>query len=250
MVINGPVLSSDSVFSSLIEIKGGELTVDPWVDITWNAKVHLEADGSMIADDGSRPFRIVPHTNCIPVAQYFRDRTSGSMDDLQFSSNYYGGRMEFPRDAPHELIFGKQGKVTVVMWDAVIVTLPSELPPIDPTNQEVWLHVDQRIILKEILPWLTAAYERGYLLHFSTLESIENDEQVHLTKWDPVGSQQEGSTVAFDHCKHCDLHSGEPIRIVAKLEFFGPELLVFRGDTNDAFQTRNAIELNHSRVFL
>ncbi len=241
MIINGPVLSPDSVFSSVIKIKDGELIVDPWVDNEWHAKVQVEEDGTMIADGGARPYRIVPHTHCIPVAQYFHDRISSSMDDLQLPSNYYGGRMEFPRDAPHELIIGKNGKATVVMWDGALVSLPQELTVIDSGVKEIWMYVDQRISLQEVLHWITAAHERGYVLHFSTLESQENDEQVHLTKRDLTGFRQEGSTVVLDYCKHCELHSTEPILSVAKLEFISDDLLVFRGDTNDAFQTRNAI---------
>lgn len=241
MVINGPVLPPDSGFSSVIEIKGGDLIVDPWVDNTWHAKVQMEADGSMTVGGGSLQHRIVPHTNCISVAQYFKNRASEIMEDLQLASNYYSGRMEFPGDAPHELIVGKKGKDTAVMWDGVAFTTPTELPSPKSAMKDLWMHVDQRVSLQDVLPWITAAHARGYMLYFSTLESSENDEQVHLTKRDLVVSEQIGSTVVNDYCKDCELHSEEPVLVPAKLEFIGPDLLVFRGDTNDAFQTRNAI---------
>lgn len=242
MVINGPVLP-DSVFSSVIEIRDGMLIVDPWVDATWTAKVRIEPDASMITEGDVRPLRIVPHTNCIPVAQYFNDRISGGMEDLQLPSNYdYRHQMAFPREAPNELIIGKKGEATIVMWDGVVVSGPGELPAIASGMEDIWIHVDQRVLLQEVLPWMSAAHEKGYVLHLSQGGSMENDEQVYLNKRDLIGSRQEGSTIVLDHCSDCELHAEEPVLVLAKLEFIGPDLLVFRGDTNDAFQTRNSIE--------
>jgi len=242
MVINGPVPHPDSGFSSLIEIKHGVLTVNPWVDATWSARVRSEADGSLVADDGMRPFRIVPHKHCTTVDRYFKNRIAGAMEDLQLPTDYYGGRMAFPEHAPHELIVGRRGNGIVVMWDGVTIAVPNMLPMSSTATHEVWMYVDKSITLEDVVPWMVELHTLGYVLCYTTIEAGEYDEQVHIMRRDLVMSHRNEAAAVLDYCTGCESHTDQPILIEAVLEYIAPDLRIFQGDTNDAFQTRNAIE--------
>jgi|688.fasta_scaffold392234_1 hypothetical protein len=246
MVINGPVCQElDSCFASVISFKGNIMTIDPWVDNSFSARYMLDDEGKVAMYGNGDTLWLIPHYNCITTKAYFDKKTRTYTSDFHLTDTFNSstGVARFPSAFDNELIIGKSADTVFYILNDQILhqSLDGRFEIVDGAGETIWVHVDKRLSLAAVAPILSELFVKGFNIQYSVLESNENDEQVIILERTITQINKYNDRIEIETCDHCEKYPLEfPDRIV-RVKMLGADSFVLNGDTNDLFQTRNAL---------
>lgn len=245
MKINEEVcIKKEDCFASLISFKSNKMIVDPWVDIIYESYYSMEANGTVIMYDKRDSMRLVPHTNCLKSKVYFHNKIHKLADSIQLLSDAMVGRAEFPADFENELIVGISKNEPFFMFNGQILKKNGKedfkIPKVN--NQEIWTYIDNKITLEQVMPILLELYQKGYLIQYGTMITLDNDELIGLINRKFKNFKQiESKKYKIDYCEYCAKYPDVKIDSVVNIKMLGGDLFLINGHTNDLFQTRNSL---------
>jgi hypothetical protein len=241
MSINRPVGHDSTGFYSYIGIERGHMVVDPWVDIRWTPEITNEDQGAFHLDDGLMPIKLIPHINCESSSSYLLRRTLDLCDSLILPTTQASGRSEYPRNAPNELILAHKNGELILISNGEQIGV-DQLAVSKDTSDELWLYVDARLKLSQVISVLSRVNQIGLRTMIASPERVENDEQITLMPMATLRIEQDENEIIITSCDYCARHSDEEILVRPELVMLSEDQCVFRGDTNTMFQTRRSIE--------
>lgn len=241
MAINRPVGHDCEGPFSYIGIEGSRLIVDPWVDTRWTPAITKQEHGAFHLDDGLMPIKLVPHFNCESTSSYLVNTTNGLCDSLILPTTQASGRNEYPRDAPNELILALKDGVLIAIANGEQIEIDDLSNSLDKSG-ELWLYVDDRLKLSQVVAVVAQMNLVDLEILVASPEQTENNEQISLMPLATSSIDLEENAILLTSCDYCARYPDEEILIRPDLEMLSEDLLVFRGDTSNMFQTRNSIE--------
>lgn len=242
MKINEEVCSNpDSCFSSVISFQRSTITINPWVDIEYTANYKIDEEGVVTMHGDIDTLWLVPHNDCLASHKYFENKTKQLTDSFNLLPETMTGVAEFPANYENELIIGGNPNSPFFIFNnrELKKTTNEGFDIAETKNQSVWIHVDKHILVQEALPIVKELFEKGYLIHFSTIQLMENNEQVKLMDRTIRDFNLSQKQIEIDYCEFCSKHSVSKHDSIVKIEMLGADHYIMNGDTNDLFQTRN-----------
>lgn len=243
MVINRSVCpdEDDNCFSSQISFVGDSMFVMPWVDINFECKYSIDKNGIVIMKYGENTAKLIPHSNCKSNTEYFSEKTKNHKESIQFIEETMTGKAVLPSEYENELIaiYKNKDEKSILLFNGKRIQNLEEIPKSQ--NKSIWLHLDKRIELKEILPILQNINQKGYEIYFSALSQSENNEEVQLLsrKIESINNVDKGFEVEI--CDFCEKYLVSQIDSILRIEVIEAEKYFIQGDTVDLFQTRKRI---------
>lgn len=243
MVINKENCSDNdnNCFSSLIKLTKNKITVDPWVDFTFETNYSIDKDSIISMESNNGVLKLTPHSNCQANQNYFFEKTKEHTKSFQLIEETMTGHSVLPSKKENELIviFEKENENSVLLFNGNRITNLKEIPKSN--NKSIWLHIDKRIHLNKVIPILRELKIKKYKFYFSALSKRENNEQIQLLTRNIESINNLNNKYEVDICEFCDKHKVEQIESILKVEIIEPEKYLIQGDTVDLFQTRKRI---------
>lgn len=244
MKINEEVCSnSDSCFSSVISFSGNTITINPWVDIEYNAHFKIDEQGIVTMYGDNDTLQLIPHQNCISARKYFENKTKHITDSFNLLPGTMTGVAKTPESFENELIIGYSSNAPFYIFNDHQIRKPEnwELEIKKVNDENVWVHVDNHVPIQLVLPIIKELFKKGYSVQYSTIQERENNEQIELmdrtfTKFKTTNERYE-----IDYCEFCTKHPTNKIDSIVNIKMIASDLLVLNGDTNNLFQTRNSL---------
>lgn len=250
MRINDSVCSNkkEVCFGMPIKFKGDSIFV-PWVDITYKAKYSIDEKGKIIMTtnyDGKHDTLILtPKENCLNSTDYFNQKTKKLNNSFDLVSLYYNthGYSTFPIDAKNELIIGKKEDLPFYILNNKILNYSNGKFNIErPTNSnDIWIAIDNKVKLKEVLPIVKELREKGYNIYFSSKEETENNEQIIVFRKSIISINKNGNSIIVNSCEYCEKHPNKEFKQTIKATVFEKDSVEFNNKKTDFFQLRNHI---------
>jgi hypothetical protein len=229
-------------FETDINFRGDSLSL-VWVDAPFQTKYYLEPNGIVVMYNKRDSMYLVPYTNCLKFKTYFHNKINKLSDSIQLLSDAMTGRAEFPAKFQNELIVGFSKNVPFFMFNGQILKQDNNrfnIPKVN--NQEVWVYIDNKITLEQVMPILLELYQRGYKIDYGTMISLDNNEQVGLIRRKFKNFKQTKSKkYEISYCEYCTKYPNVKIDSVINIKMLKGDLFVMNGETNDLFQTRNSL---------
>lgn len=250
MRINDSVCSNekDICYGMPIKFKGDSIFV-PWVDITYSAEYSIDKKGKVIMttnyDGKNDTITLTPKVNCLNSVDYFNQKTKKLKSSFDLVSLYYNthGYSAFPTDFKNELIIGKKEDLPFYLLNNKILNYSNGKFNVEnPTNSnDIWISVDNKVKLKEVLPMLKELKEKDYNIHFSSKDERENNEQVIILKKTITSIDKNGNSLIINSCEYCEKHPNKEIKQKIKATVFDKDSVEFNNKKDDFFQLRNHI---------
>jgi hypothetical protein len=246
MKINEPVCSDEKLicYGMPIKFKGDSIFI-PWVDIIFEAAYYTDKNGVIyLKDNSNSSLKLVPKENCISSKDYFRNKKFTELKDFKLYKTYImSGNSVFPIKRQNELIISKsKGKPFYIFNDNKISfnkrnnSFNIKKSSVD---NKLWIHIDERVKLKEVTFILKEVYEKGYKIYFSQKEDIENDEQVVVFKKSILNIEKKKNSYHINSCEYCEKHPTKKIDSILKFKIFGLDSCLVKNKVTDFFQLRN-----------
>jgi biopolymer transport protein ExbD len=244
MKINEEVCSNpDSCSSSVISFQRNTITINPWVDIEYTANYKIDEEGVVTMYGDNDTLWLVPQYDCLASTKYFENKTKQLTDSFNLLPETMTGVAEFPANYENELIIGGNPNSPFFIFNTreLKKTTNEGFDIAETKNQSVWIHVDKHILVQEALPIVKELFEKGYLIHYSTIQLMENNEQIKLMDRTIRDFNLSEKQIEIDYCEFCSKHSDSKHDSIVKIEMLGADQYVMNGDTNDLFHTRNSL---------
>ena len=253
MRINDSVCSDKKqiCYGMPIEFKGDSIFI-PWVDFIYNAKYFIEEDGTIVTTTSYNniqdTLKLIPKKDCINSADYLNEKVSEFTNSYDLVSLYYNthGQSYLPMEHENELIVGQiKGKPFYILNNILLnfsnnsynISKPKKL-------KDIWVFVDSKVKLKEVIPILKELKEKGFNIYFSSKDEKENNEQVIILKKSIISINQKNNLTIVNSCEYCEKHSNNKIKKTIKATIFKKDSVKFNNRNDDYFQLRNHIVRN------
>lgn len=226
-----------------IEFKGDSIFV-PWVDFIYAAKYKIEKNGIIYLNGHSdSKLKLTPKENCINSADYLNKKVSNLESSFNLVSLYYNthGESVFPVDFRNELIIGKKEDTPFYIFNKESLKFNEGKFNISkPENsKDVWIYIDNKVLLKEVLIILKELNNKGYKIYYSSKD--ENNEQVIIFKKSITDITQKKNSTIINTCEYCEKHPTKKIDSILKFKIFGKDSCLVNNKMTDYFQLRNYI---------
>jgi len=216
----------DNCFSSQISFRGNKMLVRPWYAIDYVGEYSIDENGTVTMDNGKSVMRLVPHSNCTTSQEYFYEKTKNYTDSFQLPDEIMTGEVALPTEKENELIIiGERSKQSQLLFNGKEIKSVEEIPTTQ--NESIWLHIDKRVEVGDIVPILKYLNQNGYKYYFSALSNssalLQNPEQIRLLgrNIESINSTEEGFEI--DICEFCDKHPVNQIDSVLRVEILDPK---------------------------
>lgn len=228
MLMNRPLSEiRDNSFSSQISFRGNKMRVRPWYVINYVGDYSIDENGVVTMDDGKSVMRLVPHSNCIKTQEYFSEKTKNYTNSFQLPDEIMKGEVALPTEKENELIVIRKGsEQSQLLFNGKEIQNVEEIPTTQ--NESIWLHIDKRMEVGDVVLILKHLNQNGYKYYFSAL--LENPEQIRLLERniESINSTEEGFEI--DVCEFCDKHPVSQIDSVLKVEILGLDEWLIQGN--------------------
>ncbi|UTW60989.1 hypothetical protein KFE98_13280 [bacterium SCSIO 12741] len=168
--------------ASHIQFDGDSILVNPWVDMAYNWRYERQQDGSLWMIHKDDTFYLHPHGNCQSVETYFQERTAPYLDSFQLPDTTAMGAAALPGTFETEVIVGIKENHPVILYNGHPVQTDERglirLPKVN--EAPIWLHVDQRLPIHQVIPILREMYFQNFAIQISSSRVIDNNEQIQL----------------------------------------------------------------------
>ena len=248
MRINDSVCSDKTqiCYGMPIEFKGDSIFV-PWVDIIYQAKYHVNKEGAILMttnyDNNFDTLKLVPKEKCINSADYLNKKVKKLESNFNLVSLYYNthGESVFPLDSENELIIGKKEEAPFYILNNQLLKFTNSSYNIPKPNnsKDIWIYIDKKIQLKEVLIITKELIGKGYKIYFSSKDEKENDEQVIIFKKSITKVDEKENTTIINTCEYCEKHPTKKIDSILKFKIFAKDSCLVNNKITDYFQLRN-----------
>lgn len=244
MKINEEVCDiSDSCFTSKISFSRNMITIDPWVDIKYEARFEIDEKGIVKVFDNNDTFWLIPYDNCLTATKYFTNKTKHLTSKFNLSPETMTGKAKFPEKYENELIIGGSPNSPFYLFNDKVLnkTINGDYGIKITKGQNVWVHVDMNIAVAYVLPIVKELFDKGYQINYSVGQNTENNEQIKILNRTFKAFESSSKQFEIDYCEFCSKYPVDKIESVVKLKMLGVDLYIMNGDTLDLFHTRIAL---------
>lgn len=231
-----------------IKFKGDSIFI-PWVDFIYKAKYKIENDGTILTttnyNNKHDTLKLIPKKNCIDSKDYLNEKVITFKNNFDLVSLYYNshGESDFPKNSPNELIIGKKNGIPYyILNDKVLQFSENKFNIGKPTtSRDIWIYIDNKIHLKEVLSILMELNYLGYKIYFASKDDRENNEQVIIFKKSITSIDKKSNSTIINTCEYCDKHPTKKIDSILKFKIFKKDSCLVNNEITDYFQLRNSI---------
>tara|TARA_R110001632_G_scaffold43376_3_gene109967 strand:- start:26 stop:1141 length:1116 start_codon:yes stop_codon:yes gene_type:complete len=247
MKINDSICNDEklSCYGMPIKLKGDSIFV-PWVDFLLETKYHIDKQGIIYleSEGNKKALKLVPKIDCLKSETYFNQKLDFITKDFQLTdNNYMFNNGVFPSNYKNELIVGKSNTGNFLLFNNKLLSYNKNKNlyniPNSPEPEDLWIHIDKRMKMIHVLPIIKECYEKNYLIHFTTQETSENDEQLSILKKSITNFQKKGSSFVLNSCEYCEKYPNQKIDSVIKLKVMGLDSCIVNNKVTNYFQLRN-----------
>jgi hypothetical protein len=232
----------ETCFGMPIEFKGDSIYI-PWVDFIFEAKYHIDKNGIIYLEDGSgKPMKLLPKKDCLNSSVYFNQKTQKLTNNFNLLSTYMMyGKSVFPKDYHNELIIGRVEAKPFYLFNNNLLRHNKNNYDIEKVSkkEELWIHVDEKIKLSEVLNILKEVHQKGYKILFTSKETSENDEQIKTLKKSIINIDKKLNEFEINSCEYCEKHPTKKIDSILNFKIFGLDSCIVNNKITDFFQLRN-----------
>ncbi|WP_299668682.1 hypothetical protein [uncultured Polaribacter sp.] len=228
-----------------IKFKGDSIYV-PWVDFILEAKYYIDNNGIIYLEDGTeKPLKLIPKNDCINSADYLNRKVSNLESSFDLVSLYYNthGKSAFPKNSENELIIGKKNGAPYYILNNQLLKFSDNSfnVPKAKSSNDIWIYIDNKVQLKEVLIIFKELYDKNYKIYFSSKDEKENNEQVIVFKKSITKIDKKNNTTIINTCEYCEKHPTQKIDSIINFKVFGKDSCIVNNKITDYFQLRNNI---------
>lgn len=211
-----------------VKFKGDTIFV-PWVDTDYAAKYQIDKNGTIIMttnyDNDYDTLRLIPKENCLTSNVYFNQKTKNQLNNFNLLSNsMMYGKSVLPKNYKNELIIGKSEEKVVYIFNDNVLNFNSKTDSYNleksTDKNELWIHIDEKIKLNEVIPILKEIHQKGYSIFFTSKERLENNEQVRVLEKSIINIDQKDTSYILNSCEYCEKHPTQKIDSIVKFTVF------------------------------
>lgn len=247
MRINDSVCSNEKevCYGMPIKFKKDSIYV-PWVDFIFEAKYHIDKKGVIYLDDGEHSsLKLIPKENCINSVDYLNNKVSNLESNFDLVSLYYNshGKSAFPIDSENELIIGKKDGVPYYILNNQLLNFSNNSfsIPKSKSSNDIWIYIDNKIQLKEVLTIIKELQNKKYRIYFASKDEQENNEQVILFKKSIAKIDKKKHTTTINTCEYCEKHPTQKIDSIISFKVFSKDSCLVNNKITDYFQLRKYV---------
>jgi hypothetical protein len=101
----------------------------------------------------------------------------------------------------------------------------------------IWIHIDNRVKLKEVLIILKELIEKGYKIYFTSKDGY-NYEKIIIFKKSISEIIQKDNLTTINTCEYCEKHPIKKIDSVLNFKIFGKDSCLVNNEITDFYQLR------------
>ncbi|WBX77752.1 hypothetical protein PG911_05700 [Tenacibaculum ovolyticum] len=229
-----------------IKFKGDSIFV-PWVDYIHRAKYKIDKKGTILMTTNYNnhydTLKLTPKENCLNSSVYFKNkvRTKFNLVSLYYNTH---GESDFPINSKNELIIGKKEGTPFYILNNKTLKLSSNNTynintPIN--TKDIWIHIDNKVQLKDTLIILEELISKGYKIYFSSKDGKENNEQIILLKKSITQIETSKKSTVINSCEYCEKHPTIKIDSIINFKIYGKDSCLVNNKITDYFQLRNYV---------
>ena len=244
MKINEQVCSEidTTCFLSSILFKGDSIFVFPYDHFIFEEKYQVGRNGTInIGNNNSEQIKLTPKTNCINTDNYLNNKIKKVSNNFNLVSIYYTnhGESVFPNESKNELIIGKKdGFPFYILNNEVLKISNNTFSLKNPIKEkDIWIHIDNKVKLKEVLIILKELIEKDYKIYFTSKDK-SNYEKIIIFKKSILEIIQKDNLTTINTCEYCEKHPTKKIDSVLNFKIFGKDSCLVNNEITDFYQLR------------